>query len=193
MKIYDGKRVKSKGTLDDFPKGEKYSIEIQEDKSIEIDGNVITKEMIEKHFIGLKPLPKPIEVITRKVRILYPWLRTDIGKSYKYMLALIADQGWDRVLSGDINYCAYLKEVIEKTNKIFPEMYSTVAKFYKDKGRIITEKQFIPIAMGRLTMMFRVDKEEGKVERLHEHPEFSPSKFADVIEKCQKLIKKAEK
>lgn len=155
------------------------------------------KEVIKKHFKLVenkkkdKVDSKDTKVKTPRKRVLFPWMKTYQGRCYKAMLAILADRkGWNKVITGDVNFNKRLGTIIIETNKYFPEMYTIVSKFYSDKGRMLEKKDFIPIAKGRLTMMFKFDRTNKKIVKLHEHPENSAGKFADAIQTCHELIEK---
>jgi hypothetical protein len=124
-----------------------------------------------------------------KKRVLYPWLKKYQGKAYKCSLALIAEkQGFEKVIKGDIAFNAHLKMIVDKTNTIFPSMYKTIRKFYNKRGRELSKKEFIMIAVARLTFMFKYEKENKEVIRLPEHP-FHAERLKTAVEFCERLIK----
>ena len=124
-----------------------------------------------------------------KKRVLYPWLKKHQGRAYKCSLALIAEkQGFERVIKGDIAFNAYLKMIVDKTNTVFPSMYKTIRKFYNKRGRELNKKEFIMIAVARLTFMFKYEKENKEIIRLPEHP-FKAERLKTAVGFCERLIK----
>jgi len=127
---------------------------------------------------------------TTKKRIHYPWLKKSQGRAFKVMLALVAENvGFNNVTEGKISLSKVLRESCKKTNKIFPSMYHSVRKYYKQKGRKINRKDFLTIVYGRIMMMFKQDKESGKVERQQEHP-YNTSKLKKYVAECQTVLEK---
>lgn len=128
------------------------------------------------------------EIKEPKKRVLYPWLKKHQGRAFKCSLALIAEkQGFERVIKGDIAFNAYLKMIVDKTNTVFPSMYKTIRKFYNAHGRELSKKEFIMVAVARLTFMFKYEKENKEVIRLSEHP-FNAEKLKPIVKFCERLI-----
>jgi hypothetical protein len=129
------------------------------------------------------------EVKEPKKRVLFPWLKKHQGRAYKCSLALIADkEGFEKVIKGDIAFNAHLKMIVDKTNTIFPSMYKMVRKFYNKRGRELSKKEFIMVAVARLTFMFKYEKENKEVIRLPEHPN-NAEKLKSIVNFCERLIK----
>lgn len=190
MKLFTGKRLKCIENFGDFSKGEKFTVEKVTDKYCKIQGNKLTLETINKHFKGLKPKNKEIKTEDKKKRVLFPWMKNETGQRYKTMLALLADKkGWDKVISGEVSYNKRLLTIVKRTNEYFPDMFKIVSEFYSSKGRTLTEKEFTPIAMGRITMMFRYDKEKKEVLQMPEHPLKCGGKLDSALKYCQNLLK----
>lgn len=126
--------------------------------------------------------------VEAKKRVLYPWLKKHQGRAFKCSLALIAEkQGFEKVIKGDIAFNACLKMIVDKTNTVFPSMFKTVRKFYNAHGRELNKKEFIMIAVARLTFMFKYEKENKTVIRLSEHP-FNAAKLKPIVKFCERLL-----
>lgn len=201
MKLKVGMRVKVKEDCmnGNFKKGEKFTLEqgaLEGTFHVGPAGGLDSKD-IKKYFIRLKkkkPVEEPkkeeIPVLTKK-RVLYPWMQKEQSKAFKFMLAHLSDKrGYDKIISGDENINKFIKQIVDKALKFFPNLYSTVAKHYKEHGRELTEKEFHNLCVMRLTCMIVYEKENKKVVTLPEHPANCPSKFQDVKDLCLKLIEK---
>jgi len=135
-------------------------------------------------------IPKPKKKRKeKKKRVMFPWLKKKRGRAYKCMLAVLAEkEGFGKVKSGNLTFGKFIREIVQKTNRIFPRMFKVVRKFYKTNGRKLTRKEFENIALGRIRIMFFFDKKEKKIRKLDEHPENSPKLKKSVIF-CKKLLK----
>lgn len=152
---------------------------------------VLTCKTIDKTFIDSTKSKTVIEHPKERKRILYSWVKSQQGRCYKAMLALVADEiGFAGVVSGEYNFAKFAKKVISKTNNIFPSMYSTVNKFYQSKGRSITENEFYAISMGRLTAMVVYDKAKKEMIKLQEHPCNNVTKYEETMKICKKILEK---
>ncbi len=212
-----GSRLKARTDYaNNFKGGQKYTItEIvpgDDGKEYVIDGVVaIDFKNVSKNFkllvkkkttdavkILKKKFPKESKIAEEKPaerkRILYSWVKSQQGRCYKAMLAMIAEQiGFAGVVSGEYNFATFAKKVITKTNKIFPSMYHTVNKFYQSKGRKISEVEFFAISMGRLTAMLVYNKAEKKFVKLPEHPCNNESKYLETNKICAKILEKEKR
>ena len=126
----------------------------------------------------------------KKKRILFPWLKKKQGRTYKAMLAYLADQkGFGDIISGKLNINRFFDQICTQTDSIFPSMRKTVQEFYKEGGRVLTDREFRQIAICRLRMMFKFDKKEKELKILNEHPTHAP-KLQKAIPLCRKLVRK---
>ena len=124
-----------------------------------------------------------------KKRILYPWIKRKQGKAYKTMLALIAEQNnFIELKEQKIKKNKFFKDVFNKTEFYFPEMYKSVSKFYSLKGRDINKKEYEILCLARLQMMIRYIKNKNEIIKLKEHPDYT-KKLKSSIKLCKKLLK----
>lgn len=122
-------------------------------------------------------------------RVNYPWLKKEKGRAFKTMLGILADEkGFDKVISGKTSLNKFLRKCTAEVVGMFPGMYNSVKKYYKEHGREINRKEFNTIVFGRTMMLFRHNKEEKKIEKCPEHP-INSDKLKKYIPICHILLK----
>lgn len=199
MTLFVGKKLKCIAAITDFEIGKKYIVDsIIGDTYIISAHRALSKNDVEKFFKGLKikkveskEKVKDIEIKEKKKRVLFPWMKCQIGRCYKAMLCITANNiGWTPVLKGNVAFNAHIKEVVNEVNKIFmPTIFETVKEFYHKKGRILTEQEFAFLCIGRIMMMFKFNRAANTIEKLPEHIENCKDKYNNEVSICNQILK----
>lgn len=155
------------------------------------------KRKIKRDKFGNRISKRPTSKVKKKYklkRVLFPWIKTRMGRTYKCMIAVLSDRAisWSKAFKKDTSVKKiFLTEIYPELEKFFPEMERKVIRYYRKHGRDISKSDVQNIVYGRLNNLYKFDRKGREIHPTREHPSKSEdSKLSTAYDYALKLYKK---